>query len=118
MSIKLASILNFYATGSYQRTVGDVMYHSMDQSVFSRSLHDITEKLEGLLCFRWIRYPDETEKAKMKKKNYEICKIPGIIGYVDGTHINIIAPTEHEHLFVDRRGNHSMNVQLVSSSRN
>ena len=62
--------------------------------------------------------PRRNRKKQNEKTNYEICKIPGVIGYVDGTHVNIIAPTEHEHLFVDRRGNHSMNVQLVSSSRN
>ena len=116
LCIKLAAVLNFYATGSYQRTIGDVMLHSMDQSMISRSINEITNVLERKLCGKLIKFPNEDEKLQNKRLFFLKSKIPGVIGCVDGTHVDIIAPTENEHLFVDRKGNHSLNVQLVSNS--
>ena len=34
---------------------------------------------------------------------------------VDGAHFLLQAPVEHEELFVNRKGLHSMNVQIVST---
>jgi hypothetical protein len=44
---------------------------------------------------------------------FQIRGIPQIIGIVDGTLINIDAPTEHEEAFIDRHGNHSLNCMVV-----
>lgn len=46
---------------------------------------------------------------------------PGVCGCVDGTHIAIVAPKTNddlypEHIYVNRKGYHSLNVQLVSSN--
>lgn len=48
----------------------------------------------------------------------EIAGFPGIIGAVDGTHIAIVAPSNQneqykEYTYVNRKGFHSLNVQLV-----
>ena len=85
----------------------------MDQGMISRSINDITNVLERKLCGKLIKYPNENEKLENKRLLFEKIKIPGVIGCVDGTHFDIIAPEENEHLFVDRKGNHSLNVQLV-----
>ena len=50
---------------------------------------------------------------------YEKFQFPGIIGCIDCTHVAIFPPgitdEEHpEHLYVNRKGYHSINVQLVS----
>ena len=42
--------------------------------------------------------------------------IPGIVGCIDGTHVRIQAPSEHEYLYVNRKGYHSINVQIVCNS--
>jgi hypothetical protein len=44
---------------------------------------------------------------------FQIRGIPQIIGIVDGTLINIDAPTEHEEAFIDRHGNHSLNCMVI-----
>ncbi|XP_052801683.1 putative nuclease HARBI1 isoform X2 [Mya arenaria] len=42
-----------------------------------------------------------------------IARFPNVIGVIDGTHIGIKAPHEHEEVFVNRKGVHSINVQVV-----
>ncbi|XP_033995593.1 putative nuclease HARBI1 [Trematomus bernacchii] len=42
--------------------------------------------------------------------------LPGIVGCIDGTHVRIQAPSEHEYLYVNRKGYHSINVQIVCNS--
>lgn len=39
-------------------------------------------------------------------------QFPNVFGAVDGTLIQIQAPVEHEDQFVDRKTNHSLNVQV------
>ena len=39
--------------------------------------------------------------------------IPGIFGCIDGTHVRIQAPSKNEYFGVNRKGSHSVNVQVV-----
>lgn len=41
----------------------------------------------------------------------------GIIGCVDGTHIQIIRPNEFEALYVNRKNKHSLNVMVISDHK-
>lgn len=38
---------------------------------------------------------------------------PGVVGAIDGTQVRIIAPTVNEETYVNRKGIHSINVQVV-----
>jgi len=45
---------------------------------------------------------------------FEETGFPGVIGSIDGTHIAIFPPqTEREHLFINRKLYHSLNVMIV-----
>jgi hypothetical protein len=44
-----------------------------------------------------------------------MAKFRNIIGAVDGTHINIKAPAENKHVFVNRKGRHSTNVMVINN---
>lgn len=39
---------------------------------------------------------------------------PGIIGCIDGTHVALVRPAEHEEAFLNRKFFHSLNVMVVS----
>lgn len=41
---------------------------------------------------------------------------PGCIGAIDGTHVPILKPKENEHLYINRKGVHAKNVQLICDS--
>lgn len=54
---------------------------------------------------------------------FEKYGIPGVIGVIDCTHIAIVPPNTDdpfypEHIYVNRKGYHSINTQLVSTSYN
>lgn len=40
---------------------------------------------------------------------------PGVIGCIDGTHVAIVRPTEHEEAYFNRKLYHSLNVMIVST---
>jgi hypothetical protein len=44
---------------------------------------------------------------------YSVANFPGVIGLIDGTHIRIQAPSDHEDQYVNRKGYHSINVQVI-----
>ncbi|CAG5000667.1 unnamed protein product [Parnassius apollo] len=43
-------------------------------------------------------------------------RLPGIVGCIDCTHVAIVKPPDEEHLFFNRKGYHSLNVQIVCNS--
>jgi nuclease HARBI1 len=112
---KLAIALRFYAVGSYQKCVGSQLLLATAQSTVSKIISDVTSILERKICPTWIKWPDSNEeKRKLKAKFFEKYQFPGVIGAIDCTHVAIIAPTDAENVYVNRKGYHSMNVQLVS----
>jgi hypothetical protein len=54
------------------------------------------------------RVTDET-----KRKFYDRFGVPVVIGCVDGTHVKLLRPSQHEADYVNRKGYHSLNVQLI-----
>lgn len=50
-------------------------------------------------------------------RNYNNTVIPGLIGFIDATNVAIRVPIVHEGLYVNRKGYHALNVQIVSISR-
>jgi nuclease HARBI1 len=39
---------------------------------------------------------------------------PGVIGCIDGTHVALIRPVDHEESYFNRKNYHSLNVLIVS----
>ncbi len=39
--------------------------------------------------------------------------LPGVVGAIDGTHINIFAPSINENIYVNRKWYYSTNTQVV-----
>jgi len=60
----------------------------------------------------FIRWPtiEEAEKTiETIQRNYAF---PGVIGAIDGTHIKITAPKYHNDSYVNRKGYHSILLQV------
>ncbi|XP_070529052.1 putative nuclease HARBI1 [Cardiocondyla obscurior] len=87
----------------------------MCQASVSGAIHSVVEALNNIMN-RWIKFPTDYFDIKHVKQQFLIhCNFPGVIGAVDGTHIAIFPPNkEREHLYINRKLFHSLNVMLIS----
>ncbi|KAJ0169715.1 hypothetical protein K1T71_014900 [Dendrolimus kikuchii] len=112
---KILTALSFYATGSYQRPVGDINAHSLAQQTVSSVIREVTRCIDSPEMRRkYIHFPQNLEERnKIRARFYEKFKMPGILGCIDCTHIAIVRQVENEERFYSRKQYHSLNVQLV-----
>ncbi|XP_029159550.1 putative nuclease HARBI1, partial [Nylanderia fulva] len=110
--------LHFLASGSYQRKVGQDFLSCMSQTSISISIHATINALNSIMG-HWIQFPTtDIRKPQIKNKFFEKTGFPGVIGAIDGSYIAIFPPqTEREHLFINRKLYHSLNM-CVSSYNN
>lgn len=114
-TVKYFCTMSFYATGSYQRTIGQSYNLSISQQSVSRAIKEITEVIVNTLAQQWIRFPiDGASKNSIKGGFMEKHNFPGIIGCIDCTHVAILKPAVEEHNYLNRKGFHSKNIQIVS----
>ncbi|KAK0150289.1 Deoxyribose-phosphate aldolase [Merluccius polli] len=62
---------------------------------------------------KFIRFPLDNQQLHMIKANFMACRYAGVVCAIDGTHIQIIAPSKDEDVFVNRKKVHSINTQIV-----
>ncbi|KAJ8980475.1 hypothetical protein NQ317_013228 [Molorchus minor] len=68
---------------------------------------------------QWVKFPNNFEELNtLRLRFYEEHNFPGVIGCVDCTHIAIFPPKRNdpeypEHIYVNRKGYHSINTQLI-----
>ncbi|KAK4882217.1 hypothetical protein RN001_005536 [Aquatica leii] len=119
---KVFATLNFISTGSYQNSVGCNSWISLSQTSISRSIHYICELIVNHLLQQWVKFPiTPEEKFFVKNGFYEKYNLRGIVGAIDGTHVDILAPPETDEnfppfVYINRKGKHSINVMLISDS--
>lgn len=116
-TIKLATTLRFLAQGSYQISVGNDFNLGLAQPTVSAVLTETLIVLQDVLCPEWIKLQmTEDEKTESKLAFFEKTGFPGVIGCVDGTHIEILAPNkEEQNIYYNRKGRFSLNAMIVST---
>ncbi|KAG8234994.1 hypothetical protein J437_LFUL013874 [Ladona fulva] len=119
IEIKVLCALHFYAQGSYQKSAGSDTNLGLCQSSVSCAVEEVTAALNTReILMKWICFPRmQVERGKAITKNFKSSQIPGVIGYVDGTHVAIRALAEDEHVFLNRKSFHSLNVMIVSENK-
>lgn len=106
--------LRFYATGSYQRCLGENYNFGMGQSTIHKYIHIVTNAIHDNLVENNIKFPTTEEEHNINKGEFLArWGFPGTIGVVDGTQIAILRPHVEEHNFLNRKGFHSINVQII-----
>ena len=105
VSLQVTIALRFYATSSFQAVLADG--HGVCDMSVSRSIHSVSSHLAYRLRQRYI-----------KQQMYGLSRFPKCVGVVDGTVIPILAPSDDEHLFVNRKGFHAFNVLGICDANN
>ena len=62
---------------------------------------------------QYLQWPSKAKQQAIAEDFYQLCSLPGITGAVDGTHIALMAPRQSPEDYVNRKGFHSINLQLV-----
>nr|CAH0108003.1 unnamed protein product [Daphnia galeata] len=100
--------LQFYANGTFQSTVGNVL--KISQPSVSRCVRDVSNALCEISSDH-IFFP--ANLLEIQRGFTEIANLRGVVGSVDGTHIRIARPHHDEEIYVNRKGYHSINVQGI-----
>ncbi|XP_011859704.1 PREDICTED: putative nuclease HARBI1 [Vollenhovia emeryi] len=86
----------------------------MAQSTVSTRFAEISNLICIHLAEEWIVFPTVVADIQRKKARFlEATMFPNTIGAVDCTHVAMIAPSEEEHNYLNRKGFHSKNVQII-----
>lgn len=111
---KILAALRFFACGSYQRSIGEEYNSNLSQYSVHRYIHQVTEAIVLEFANEYIVFPSSIqERNELKEKFMQKYNFPGIIGCVDCTHVAILKPKVDEQNFINRKGYHSLNVQLI-----
>ena len=99
--------LKALASGSFQNSSKDDINvsHPTVSKVLSNFMDSLISKKES-----FIYIPNDSDEVTSKQQFYSLARFPGIIGAIDGSHVPIIAPKKDEHLFVNRKNFHFINV--------
>lgn len=107
---QLLCALQFYATGSFQWTIARNC--GISQSSASRAIDDVTNSLVAIAP-KTIAFPrDQRSLTAVKQEFQKLAGFPNVVGAIDGTHIAIRSPPTNEDAFVNRKGVHTINVQV------
>jgi hypothetical protein len=92
---------------------GDNM--GVSQSTVSRAINATLDCLTSpRVVAQFIKFPQNPPDIhRIQEKFYSIARFPGVVGAIDGTHIQIIAPREYENEYVNRHHYHSINTQVI-----
>ncbi|KAJ8944584.1 hypothetical protein NQ314_009455 [Rhamnusium bicolor] len=112
--LRIFTTLYFFSNGSYQRVIGNCYALSMAQNTVSNCVNEVSSLMVRHMSDNWIVFPSTPEeKLAIKETFMNRTNFPGVIGAVDCTHVAIIAPSQEEHNYVNRKGYHSKNIQVV-----
>ncbi|XP_022182585.1 putative nuclease HARBI1 [Myzus persicae] len=120
---KVLTALRFFASGSYQQDIGEHRGAALSQPSVSRCITEVAEALNNpIILNKYIHFPSTIEQLNIIRQGfYNKFGIPGVIGVIDGTHVAIVPPNTAddvypEHIYVNRKGYHSINTQLICDS--
>uniref|UniRef100_A0A914WLW5 DDE Tnp4 domain-containing protein n=1 Tax=Plectus sambesii TaxID=2011161 RepID=A0A914WLW5_9BILA len=78
---------------------------------YTSAVHQVTVAVNRRLSQVTIRWPNPV--GTLANRFYNYANMPCVAGAVDGTLIEILAPTECEDQYIDRHGTHSINAMFV-----
>ena len=104
--------LLFYASGTFQETLSSV--GGISQPALSSAITAVTASIVRNAS-RYITGIPVTPEGQRRVKQGFLAKygFPGVLGAVDCTHVLIRAPALNSGAYVNRKGTHSINVQVI-----
>uniref|UniRef100_A0AAZ3RJJ0 Putative nuclease HARBI1 n=1 Tax=Oncorhynchus tshawytscha TaxID=74940 RepID=A0AAZ3RJJ0_ONCTS len=111
---QVLSILGFMTTETFQWEIAD--RSGISQPTMSRILPTV---LHGIISLtpQYIQFLyTAVQQARVKRDFHTIAGFPNVIGAIDCTHITVKAQSLDKFNFANRKGFHSVNVQVICDS--
>jgi len=106
--------LRFYASGTFQSVRGDSC--GLTQASVSRIITEVTRVLTEKAKTE-IKFPSSANDLMKTARDFSrLANFSRVIGAIDVTHIPIKAPYVDEHIYVNRKRFHSLNLQVVCNA--
>jgi hypothetical protein len=87
------------------------------KSTVSNIIGDVSKAIVQQLSGQYIRFPNIDEAMRSMEFWREKSRIPGVVGCLDGTHIQILQPAHIGTAYCNRYGYYSINVQGNASPK-
>ncbi|XP_053482512.1 putative nuclease HARBI1 [Ictalurus furcatus] len=111
VAVKVTAALAFFANGSFQNTLGLVT--GVSQSAISCAIHVVSSSLVRHAA-DYIVFPASSESQLRTKQDFmSKYGLPGVLGSIDCTHVQLRAPSTEPLSYVNRLGVYSINIQVV-----
>ena len=101
--------LHWLGNGAQYHLTGDA--HGIKKATVCRIVHRVVKQIERKLFRIHVAWP--TNRTHIAPEFIQRGGFPCVGGCIDGTLIPIDAPNDDEAVYVDRHGNHSLNVCMV-----
>uniref|UniRef100_A0A3Q1EBL3 Putative nuclease HARBI1 n=1 Tax=Acanthochromis polyacanthus TaxID=80966 RepID=A0A3Q1EBL3_9TELE len=106
--------LRFFVCDSFYEVIADGI--AVTKATVEYVLHSVASALSSMLNTYVIFPESNSEISDIKPRFFSMASMPNVIGVIDCTHIHIQAPHEREWEYVNRKGRHSINVQLIGDA--
>ena len=105
--------LRFYSCGTFFIVDADTV--NVSKATVSRCVSRVSAALKQIV-HDVIRFPRNDADLQSGKEQFFRLGFPGAVGAIDCTHVRIQAPSSKEFCYVNRKSEHSINVQAVCSA--
>lgn len=114
--LQVLCALQFYATGTFQQTVGDTI--KISQPSVCRIINRVSKAFARKLRY-FVKYPTNNNELRLTRESFfEIGGFPNVSGAIDCTHVRITNPGGPEgQLYINRKYYHSINVQVTCDAQ-
>ena len=114
IAVKVTAALYFYGSGSFQHPLSTI--GRISQSAISLAIHAVTS---GLVrhAGKYIQFPVTPDSQERTKQAFWVkCGFPGVLGAIDCTHVQLRTPSENALIYINRKGTHSINIQVICNA--
>lgn len=65
------------------------------------------------LASHFIQWPQGAKVLEVQEEFEAVSGFPNVIGAIDGSHVEIKAPYEGSQAYINRKGYHSIHIQVI-----
>lgn len=104
--------LRFLSDNGFYHLTGDA--HGVHKSSICRVVKKVVSCINEKMYPKYVTFPTNPQNGV--EAYFNMAHLPSVCGCIDGSLISIRAPEHNEYQYVDRHGDHSINILIVSGS--